>query len=126
VIVDNGAATFTGSWAGSTYNTGQFFGADYRHSTTVGSTAQFTPNLLAGNYRVYAMWSGGSDRAATASYAITHAGGTTNVVRSQRDCRGVWVELGTFAFNAGIGGNVKLTTTGAGGITIADAVRFQQ
>jgi hypothetical protein len=43
-----------------------------------------------------------------ARYDIAHAGGTTNVTLDQRARRG-WVELGTWQFNAGTGGSVRLT-----------------
>jgi len=43
-----------------------------------------------------------------ATYTVAHADGTTNLIRSQRNCRGVWVELGTF--NAGTDGTETVTT----------------
>lgn len=127
VIVDNTGATFTGTWGTSSFNTGQFFGANYRWSNTAGATAQFTPNLpAAGTYRVYAMWNGGADRGRTVPYTIIHAGGTSTVTASQRTASGLWVYLGTYTFNAGTGGSVKVANTGANGLIIADGVRFQQ
>ena len=127
VIVDNGAAVYTGTWSNSSFNAGQFFGTDYRWSHTTGATARYTPNLpSAGSYRVYAMWNNGSDRGRTAPYTVTHAGGSTTVTASQRTGGGLWVYLGTYPFNAGTGGNVLTTMTGANGLIIADAVRFQQ
>jgi hypothetical protein len=127
VIVDNGAATYTGTWGNSSFNTGQFYGADYRWTSTAGATVKYTPTIPAtGTYRVYAMWNNGSDRARTAPYVVTHAGGSTTVYKSQRTNGGLWVYLGTFTFNAGTAGNVTLSTTGSNGLIIADAVRFQQ
>lgn len=127
LIVDNDSATFTGTWGTSSWNTGQFYGADYRHSTGSGATATFTPAFSqSGAYQVYAMWNQGADRAATAPYVITHAGGSTTVVKNQRTDGGQWVYLGTFVFNAGADGKVTVSTAGAGGIVIADAVKFQR
>jgi hypothetical protein len=43
-----------------------------------------------------------------ARYEVTHAGGTANVTINQSTQRG-WVDLGTFGFNAGTSGSVRLT-----------------
>jgi hypothetical protein len=43
-----------------------------------------------------------------AQYDVAHAGGTTKVTINQRVQRG-WVEVGTWQFNAGTGGSVRLT-----------------
>lgn len=127
VIVDNTSATYTGTWGTSSFNVGQFYGTDYRWSNTANSTVQFTPTIpTTGTYRVYAMWNGGTDRGSTVPYTITHAGGTSTVNRSQRTGGGLWAYLGTYTFNAGTAGNVKASITGANGLIIADAVRFQQ
>lgn len=133
VIVDNydSSPTFvkTGTWTTTAENPGQFHQANHFHDQNYGKgakTARFTPNLpVAGTYKVYAMWnSSGTGRATNVPIAITHAGGTTNVVKNQNLDSGQWVLLGTHTFNAGTGGNVLITTTGTDGYVIADAVRF--
>lgn len=127
VIVDNTSATYMGNWSTSSVNTGQFNGSNYRWSNTSGSTAQFTPAIpVTGTYRVYAMWNGGTDRGSTVPFTITHAGGIDTVHRSQKTGGGLWVYLGTYTFNGGGAGNVRISKDGAGGLVIADAVRFQQ
>jgi len=131
VIVDNGDAsprfTRTGTWGTSSYAHRRYHGTDYLWSSTSGATATFTPDLpAAGAYDVYAIWNGSTDRGNTVPYLVTHAGGTTTVTASQRSGDGRWVKLGTFNFAAGTAGSVKVSTTGAGGTVIADAIRFER
>lgn len=127
VIVDNGSALFTGSWGTSSTNVGQFHGTNYRWSNTANATAQYSPTIpTTGTYRVYVMANNGTDRGTKVPYTITHANGVETVSVSQRTGGGLWQYLGTYTFNVGTAGNVKFTTTGAGGLVIADAVRFQQ
>lgn len=127
IIVDNSSAVYAGTWSTSSWNSGQFFGTDYRTASGSGAVARFTPLLSeTGGYRVYAMWNSGADRGATVSYTVTHANGTATVTRSHRTGGGLWVYLGTYTFNSGSAGNVTVSSTGAGGIVVADAVRFQR
>jgi Tfp pilus tip-associated adhesin PilY1 len=96
--------------------------------------ARWTPDLpVAGDWEVQVRWYGNNERSTgdrpdAVKYVITHAGGTTEYVPhpSQRKNSGVWLSLGTYTFNAGMGGNVTLTHTRTGAVdTIcADAVRF--
>lgn len=133
VVVDNydSTATFvkTGTWTTRTDNPGQFHKGNYMDDQNAGKgakTARFTPNLpSAGTYKVYAMWSGpGTGRATNVPFTITHASGSSVVVKNQNTGCGQWNLLGTYAFNAGTGGNVLITTTGTDGYVVADAVRF--
>jgi len=50
-----------------------------------------------------------------AQYTVYHAGGTSNVTVNQLAYSDVWVSLGTYKFNSGLGGYLKLIdTTGEG------------
>lgn len=59
-----------------------------------------------------------------ALFDITHAGGTTTVIRNQQTQGGQWVSLGTYEFSAGTSGNGLIRTSGTDGYVIADAVRW--
>jgi hypothetical protein len=133
VFVDNAEATLLPNgtaWPAGSGTTGQHYKTGYRSDGNAGKgtkTVRWTPNLPeAGTYKVYAMWNNTNDtgRATNVPYAITHAGGTSNVVKNQNLGGGQWNLLGTYTFNAGTGGNVLVSTTGTTGHVIADAVRF--
>ncbi|HUU21258.1 MAG TPA: LEPR-XLL domain-containing protein, partial [Phycisphaerae bacterium] len=65
------------------------------------------------------------DRDSQAEYAVTYAGGTTTVTIDQDTGSGQWVSVGTYTFNAGSGGYVRLTHDSEdANPTIADGVRF--
>ena len=142
VIVDNDSAgaTFTGAWSNSSstryYDEDYGAGADaipYRFaSTTTGaesSVATYTPNIPSGGfYPVYTWVLRGTDRA-NQLYRVNHAGGTTEMRVDHSKVGSGWVYLGTYFFNNGSSaadGSVQISnnTTVAGGVVIADAIRF--
>jgi hypothetical protein len=126
VIVDNSDAGFTASanWSTGTSATDKY-GTDYRFRSTqaISDAAQWTASLpSAGSYAVYAWWSQGSNRSASAPYIITHDGGTTTVKVNQQANGGKWNYLGTWNMSSG---KVQLscwTTTGY--VVIADAIKW--
>ena len=128
-IIDNSNAGFTASanWTTATSAT-QKYGADYRYRSTAAASdpGTWTVNLANnGNYYVYAWWSAGSNRSATAPYVVYHAGGSTTVNANQQANGGQWNKLGLWNMNAG-SNQVKLscwTTTGF--IVLADAVNWR-
>ncbi len=133
VVVDNdeGAPTFTtaGSWTRSSatgYNGGTYI---YANAGT-NATATWTPNLeYGGLYNVYAIVVMGSNRTTGAPYTIQHAGGTSSVSIDQRGTpeqyyQLVEIPLGSWTFQAGSSGSVSLSSNGASGVHIADAIRF--
>ncbi len=128
IIVDNSNAGFTAStnWTAAT-SAADKYGADYRYRSTAAVTdpAQWSFSLpQARNYEVYAWWSQGSNRSATAPYLVTHSSGTTTVNRNQQSNGGTWNTLGTFSFASG-SNKVQLscyTTTGY--VIIADAIKL--
>lgn len=105
---------FEGSPAYLTLNT------DSNQSST--NSADWVPNLpAAGEYKVEAFipdhppvqWECPTKDiprdTAGARYAITHAGGKTNVTINQGPISNLWVDLGTYSFQAGRNGSVRLT-----------------
>jgi beta-glucanase (GH16 family) len=111
----------TGSWFDSTL-TGWTYASPTRYAAcgVAGATATWRPNLAAaGNYQVsvYKIVYANSD-----SNARYDVGGSTVYVNGTTGSSG-WVSLGTYAFAAGTGGFVKLTSSGFG-CARGDAVKF--
>jgi len=130
VVVDTenaGAVTITGNWNTSTSSPG-YQGAHYLHDGNADKGAKsvlFRPNLAtAGNYTVAIAYRAFTNRATNVPVTITHAGGTANLTVNQTLEAGAWLDLGTFAFNAGTHGTLLLSNTGTGNFVIADAVRW--
>jgi hypothetical protein len=130
IVQDNTGANFirSANWTASTSNPG-FLGADYhvRSTAAVSDAATWRATLpTAGNYRVFARWTSGSNRSATAPYVVVHTGGSTTVNVNQQQNNGNWVLLGTFNMAAGTLDRVRLSCwTTPGFIVVADAVKFE-
>jgi hypothetical protein len=129
VTADNVAGSFTvnsSAWFTGTSISG-YIGANYHARATEAISDPATWNVSlpsAGTYRVDAIWTSATNRAASAPYQVIHTGGTTTVNRNQQSNGGTWQSLGNFSFNAGTN-NVRLSCwTTAGFYVIADAVRF--
>ncbi len=128
IIVDNADPGFSAS---SNWNTGTMatdkYGPDYRWRLTeaISDPATWAFNIpTADSYEVYAWWSQGWNRSATAPYIVYHSGGYTVVYVNQQQNGGKWNSLGTYSFNAG-SNQVKLSCwTTPGYVVIADAVRL--
>lgn len=129
LIIDNPQATIVGSWSIGNTAPGRY-GPDYRYESpgTGANYVHFAPNILtAGNYAVYEWHSVGSNRTTEGPHVITHKNGTTTVIVNQRVNGGQWNLLGTFAFNAGTDGYVRITdafAAASGSVVIADAIKF--
>lgn len=126
-IVDNTAATFTGSWSTGT-SAADKYGSDYRYKTagTGAAYGEYRPNSPGGQTAVYAWWSQGSNRTTAAEFAITHSTGTSIVTQNEQTNGGKWNLLGTFNFTAGNTGYVRITDNfvGSGQVVMADALKF--
>lgn len=129
IIIDNADAGFTASanWLTGTSATDKY-STDYRYRSTATVSDAATWNYTAQqtrNYEVFAWWTQGSNRSATAPYVISRSGGTTTVNKNQQINGGSWQSLGTFLINAGAN-TVKLScwTTETNKVVIADAVRI--
>ena len=78
-----------------------------------------------GEYAVYVSYRSFANSATDAHYTVHHLGGETEFLVNQRMAGGTWVYLGTFAFDEGDDGFVRLSNRSAsGGVVSADAVRF--
>ena len=78
-----------------------------------------------GEYAVYVSYKSFSNSTTDAVYSVFHMGGQTDVHVNQRMSGSTWVYLGTFPFDEGEDGYVRLTNhSSAAGIVSADAVRF--
>ncbi|HXJ56071.1 MAG TPA: immunoglobulin domain-containing protein [Verrucomicrobiae bacterium] len=126
LIIDNPAALVLGDW--STGTAPERFGPDYRLKATGTGSAyvQFTPVLpRAGTYRVAEWHPGGPDHAIVVPHLISHQGGIAAVLVDQHLNGGQWNPLGTFSFDVGTAGSVRITDeAGDLGSVIADAIRF--
>ena len=128
VIIDNPDATIVGTWTLGTSATDKY-GADYRYKGqgTGSAYLQFTPSIsTAANYQVYEWHSQGNNRSTGAPHVVTYNGGTANLLVNQQVNGGKWNMLGTFNFNTGTGGYVRITDgfADAGNVAMADAIKF--
>jgi hypothetical protein len=130
IILDNPAATLTGSWTTNNTATNKY-GDDYLYATTTASggtnaTATFRPNIITpGKYDVYVWYSDGSNRANNAPYTISYNGGSTTVLVNQQTGGGAWQLIGSaLDFAKGTNGYVRLSNNANPTVVIADAVRF--
>lgn len=126
IILDNTAATYTGTWPTSTSNP-QRVGADYRYINRSNTgTATWTPTLPAtDNYRVYISVPQGTSSVTDAPVTVYHDGGSTAFTLNQRLNGGEWIPLGSFAMTPGQ--NRRVVITNAASVccwVVADAVKF--
>jgi len=125
IVVDNGTSGYTetsGTWntSGLTGNGG----SNTRFSNSTGASAKWTPNITAaGSYEVsiYKVTHASSDT--NTKVDVVHAGGTSSQFLNYTSGSAGWVVLGTYNFNSGTGGNVKITRGNSN--VRADAVRFR-
>jgi hypothetical protein len=91
------------------------------------SEAAYTlPITEDGIYRISLLYKPGKDRASNAPVAIAHADGTAKLHWNMRQGsnHGFSVEVGDYRFKAGSTHTVTLSTAGADGKVVADAVAF--
>jgi hypothetical protein len=134
IVLDNDdtEVTFSGAWSnsGSSIYFGDPGDVPYRFastSSTETASARYQPNVAeAGFYPVYAWTRYGSDRASDQLYRVNHSGGITEVNVNHRRVGNGLVYLGTYHFEAGIGGYVDISNRSddAGKVVIADMIRF--
>ncbi|MCC7373418.1 MAG: hypothetical protein IT581_02090 [Verrucomicrobiales bacterium] len=131
VTVDNADGPsnveIVGGWTASAGSTG-YWGSDYLHDANTGKgakTVTFIPTLgAAGNYEVLIWYTAAANRASNLPVDIIHAGGTTTATVNQRISGSQWVSLGSYNFQNGTTGRVRIRTTGTDGYVIADAIRW--
>jgi hypothetical protein len=132
IIIDNGDPSFKseGSWTsgsgGNDFKDGSAY-ASGTLNTDPANTATWTPDIkTAGSYDVYE-WHGddpNSDHATKAPFTVKSDDGEKTILVNLQTNSGKWNLLGTFNFAAGNGGNVSLSSNGADGNVLADAVKF--
>ena len=128
LIVDDadGAVQLSGAW-GTSATTPGFYGDGYLfHMRGHGAATvrwPFPGSGIAGQYRVYARWSSGANRATAAGYEVVSKDGIARVRMNQRTGGGQWHALGTFSFEAGTNQGVSLSGD-ADGVIVADAVAW--
>jgi Fibronectin type III domain len=136
VVDDESIGAFaieSGAWSRSTGQPGHpYYGVSYR-SAPAGAgerSVSWRPDVpVTDTYQVLVWYVSHPNRASDAPYTIHHADGTTTVRIDQRgqarslvaERPGVWVNLGSFRFEAGQSGVVRLTND-ADGFVVADAV----
>lgn len=128
IIIDNTAATVTGTWSTGTSSTDKYL-TDYRfHANGTGANyLQFTPNILtAGDYDVFEWHPQGSNRATNAPHIATHSAGTTTPTVNQQINGGQWNLLGRFTFPVGSTKYVRITDNipTSSLVVMADAIKF--
>ena len=127
IIMDNPHATYTGDWPSVSENADAYIDADDFQENTVpddGDTATWTPDISqAGDYRVYAWWTAGIERATDAPYTIYYDGGSEEIRVNQKENGSRWILLGTYPFAPGTSGSVVLSDD-ADGVVIADAIMW--
>jgi hypothetical protein len=129
-----GAFEMSGSWSRASGQDGHpYFGVSYR-SAPSGSgdrTARWRPDVpVTDTYQVLVWYVSHPNRASDAPYTVHHAEGSTTVEVDQRgqarsltdaDRPGVWVNLGSFRFEAGSAASIELSND-ANGFVVADGV----
>ncbi|WP_129666186.1 exo-alpha-sialidase [Phytoactinopolyspora endophytica] len=136
VVDDESVDAFerSGTWGRATGQEGHpYYGVSYR-SAPAGSgdrIASWRPDVpVTGTYNVLAWYVSHPNRASDAAYTVHHADGSTTVEVDQRGQArsltdpgrpGVWVDLGSFPFEAGTAATVELSND-ADGYVIADAI----
>jgi RHS repeat-associated protein len=122
---DSNGVTITGSWTASTSVSG-YYGSNYIYSAASSTNnVQYNPTIpTAGRYQVYLRWTSATNRATNVPIDVHHAGSTTSLTVDQTSNGGQWNLLGTYDFDAGTTGYVKVRAVGADGVVVADAVRF--
>ena len=131
VILDNGVATYSGSWTTATSSPDKY-GSDYRYATVTNNTttasALYYPNVPAkAGYDVSIWYPQGGNRTTNALINIIYSGGTLAPRANQQANGGKWVPVGTnLTFRPGQFDGVRISnfTGETSGVVMADAVRL--
>ncbi|MEH6478456.1 MAG: hypothetical protein V7727_22375, partial [Sneathiella sp.] len=115
IIVDNDAATLTGSWLTGNSSLGQLsHGPDYLRKNTTDNTpkvsASWEPTFArSGRYQVYVKGPYNWRAVRNTYYTVHHADGVTKVLADQLKIAGGWLPLGSFNMDVGSNHRVVLT-----------------
>lgn len=124
-IIDNTSSGFSvvGAWSTGT-SASDKYGSDYRFRSTaaVSEPASWTASVPSGSYKIYAWWTAGTNRSASAPYILPD-NSTVNV--NQQANGGKWNLLGTKTI--GSNATTKLSCWASSGfVVIADAIKYEQ
>jgi uncharacterized repeat protein (TIGR02543 family) len=129
IIIDNPAATFSGSWTTTTHSSQ--YGENHRRAfTTTNSsptaTATYRPFItVSGLYDIHVWYVEGGNRSPDAPYLVQHSGGQETLRLDQRGGGGGWQLLaGRRHFEFGDDGYVQLGNHAGPDVVVADAIRF--
>ncbi|GAS85160.1 golvesin C-terminal-like domain-containing protein [Paenibacillus amylolyticus] len=133
IIIDNDSAegfSLVNSWTKTSEGAvGQspFSGASFHYAAKdTGASATYVPEIpVFGQYKVYMMWPSHYNRATNTPIDISFVGGKETLVVNQQVNGGLWNLIGTYIFDVGTVGSVKIRSDGANGYVIADAIRFE-
>lgn len=132
IVVDETEATLVGSWQYSTH-TPPYVGLGYLHDQKAGKgekSVTFTPNIpKTGRYEVRIAHCYNVRRSTTTPITIHHADGDTTIRINQQETPEhgkLFRTLGTFRFEAGRSGWVRVSNDGTepNKVAIADAVQW--
>jgi type IV pilus assembly protein PilY1 len=98
---DTAIFTKTGPWTPVTHAEALYNHYWVTYTNDQDFTATWSPDLIGGQYEVFARWRSMPHRDTQTPYLISHAGGDSIVKVNQRVNGGTWVSLGTFTFNTG-------------------------
>lgn len=121
-----GDAGQTSGAVGLTTGIGSRYGSTFRSVAGLKS-ATFTPDFApGGTYTVYGTWPASSSARSPILYRIAHAGGITDVDVDQTLNVDSWVNLGTYDFDGGTNGSVRISNEhiNESGSMYASAVKF--
>ncbi|MBN2506158.1 MAG: FAD-dependent oxidoreductase [Verrucomicrobia bacterium] len=127
IVIDDPQATFTGRWQPG-QNLRGFVGERYWYHAPGGSgSARFVFRVPAeGRYEVRLAYQDHPNRASNVPVTVTSAEGDRQVTVNQKlppPLNDAFVAVGTFRFEAGQPGGVRIETRGVNGIVHADAVQ---
>jgi hypothetical protein len=130
IVVDDSEASFSGAWTASSANE-PYLGSGYRHNgnkATNDQSATFQASLPAsGRYEVRIYYPTNENRSERVPVIIDHAGGTTEVILSQKspgNIEGVATAVGKFPFETSKPATVTFHCKGTSGFVVVDAVQF--
>jgi hypothetical protein len=133
ILIDNDDAsvTMTGKWTNEKNGRGSYGPSYLRSSSRDGASVKFNPTIdKAGTYEVY-LYCPRTDGASPSVSTVVKAGNSKrevvirpNEIRIEGQTSGEWVPLGAHGLQPGKDNYVEVTTKGADGVVIADAVLF--
>jgi len=128
IIIDNNMKRFTrktGSWWGNELEHNGRHQMNYSQNDKQKGTFTFRPWIeKAGRYEISIWYPSKETYSGKAKVIIEHKGGTEEKLMNQKKQGGQWVSLGSYELEKGYREVVTISADKAGGIVVADAVKF--